>query len=169
MGLGDTALRKEKMLTEFKRELAVSLSRLTGHEEGFIEGLFESPKSISHGHVAFPVFFMAREKRMAPPLIAKELAVSLEELGLQPIQSVSPVGGYVNIHIKGSWLQDSLCQKVKSLRGETFGFGQRGRGRKVIIDFSSPNVAKPMSVGHLRATVIGQAMCNLARKVKVMR
>ena len=72
------------------------------------------------------------------------------------------MGGYVNIHLKDHWLQDSLSKKLKS-EGGNFGFGQRGRGRKVIIDFSSPNVAKPMSVGHLRATVIGQAMCNLAR------
>ena len=68
------------MLTEFKRELAESLSQLTGREGDFVLGLLESPKNISHGHMAFPVFFMAREKRMAPPLIAKELAVGLEEL-----------------------------------------------------------------------------------------
>ena len=150
------------MLTDFKKELAGFLSQLTGCERDFLSKLFESPKSISYGHIAFPVFFMAQQKRMAPPLVARELAADLKSLGLQPIREVSSVGGYVNIHMRDDWLQESLSKKLKS-EGESFGFGQSGRGQKIVIDFSSPNVAKPMSVGHLRATVIGQAMCNLAR------
>ena len=150
------------MLTGFKKELAESLSLLTGREGDFILGLLESPKDISHGHIALPVFFMSKEKRLSPPLVAKELAEELENLKLEPIKTVCPVGGYVNIHVKDDWLQESLSKTLR-LQGKSFGFGERGRGQKVVIDFSSPNVAKPMSVGHLRATVIGQAMCNLAR------
>lgn len=150
------------MLTCFKRELAQILSQWTGRKESFISRLLESPKSLAHGHIAFPTFFMARERRMAPPLLAKELAKKLESLNLQPVDAICPVGGYVNIHMRTEWLQESLSRTLMSC-GEKFGFGTYGQGQKVVIDFSSPNVAKPMSVGHLRATVIGQAMCNVVR------
>ena len=149
------------MLIDFKKELAQRLSSLTGRDPKFLLSLFEAPKELSHGHVALPTFFLAKEKRMAPPLIAKELARQIEDLNLSPVEAISPLGGYVNFHLKAQWLQDSLSQKLHA-EGEKFGFGKKGEGQQVIIDFSSPNVAKPMSVGHLRATVIGQALCNLA-------
>ena len=150
------------MLTDFKKELADHLSQLTDHEAEFIFNLLESPREISHGHVALPVFFMAQKKRIPPPVLAQELTKQIKKLSLQPIKDVCPVGGYVNIHVDDHWLQDSLSRKI-SLQGTRFGHTQEGKGQRVIIDFASPNVAKPMSVGHLRATVIGQALSNLAR------
>ncbi len=150
------------MLIDFKKDLAHILGKVTHQETNFILNLFENPKNMDHGHLAFPVFFMARQRRKSPPRIAQELALELENLNLSPVRAASPVGGYVNIHLKDDWLQQSLVKKLR-LQGEEFGFGQGGKGKTVVIDFSSPNVAKPMSVGHLRATVIGQAMCHLAR------
>ena len=149
-------------MTNLKQQLAEILSRITNHPTSFILNLFESPKDIAHGHIAFPVFFMAREKKKAPPLIAEEIAKEVGKSFSEFIESVSSVGGYVNIRLKDSWVQNHLSQQLKS-QGDFFGFTPEGRGKKVVIDFSSPNVAKPMSMGHLRATVIGQALCNLAR------
>ena len=150
------------MLTDFKKELAGHLCQLTGRDVEFILNLLESPKEISHGHLAFPVFFMARQRRKSPLLLAQELAEQIQNLSLSPIREVCPVGGYVNIHMEDSWLQDSLWQSIEG-QGVNFGHNQLGQGQCVVIDFASPNVAKPMSVGHLRATVIGQALYNLAK------
>ena len=109
------------MLTGLKHQLAEVIAQVTGREASFILGLFESPKNIAHGHIAFPVFFMAREKKKAPTLIAQDLAFELEKLSLESIQSVSPTGGYVNIQVKDRWLQNSLSEQLQA-QGDRFGF-----------------------------------------------
>ncbi len=130
-----------------------------------IEKNLELPKSLQHGHLAFPVFAMSKLLKKAPPLIAKELAEKL--LGHETpytrdaIEKVSPVGGYVNVFFKDRYLQQHLLKNVTADTAQ-LGFSQTGKDKTLVIDYSSPNVAKPMSIGHLRATVIGQAIRNLA-------
>lgn len=121
----------------------------------------ETPKNLEHGHLAYPVFSFAKILKKAPPVIAQEISKKLSDAKPDFIEAVNPIGGFVNIVFKNQFLQGFLFQKISSDK-DRLGYTARGKGRRVVIDYSSPNVAKPMSIGHLRATVIGQAIRNLA-------
>jgi arginyl-tRNA synthetase len=159
------------MLTNVRRETAEFLSTvITSHfslaslTKEAVEGALEVPKKLEHGHLAFPVFPLAKELKKAPPLIAKELAEAMLKAAHPlsgEIATVLPVGGFLNVTFKDSYLQRILIDSVYASSGQV-GYSTIGKGKTVVIDYSSPNVAKPMHVGHLRATVIGQAIRNLA-------
>ncbi len=124
--------------------------------------LLESPKQAGHGHLSLPVFAWAKEHRKAPPVLAQEIAAQLsvrKPAGLEKIQAVS---GFVNFTFENRFVQDLLSAEILKKRGHV-GYAETGKGKKLVIDFASPNVAKPMHVGHLRASVIGQCLVNLAR------
>lgn len=126
-----------------------------------LEGTLEVPKKLEFGHLAFPIFPLAKILRKAPPLIAKEIAEKLTAVADSTrVLSVLPAGGYINITFKDDYLQTVLKSSV--LGQPRVGYSEKGAGKTLLIDYSSPNVAKPMHVGHLRATIIGQAIRNLA-------
>ncbi|MCB0407146.1 MAG: arginine--tRNA ligase [Bdellovibrionales bacterium] len=150
------------MLTLIKTELANQLSSLLELPSESILERLESPKNPEHGHLAFPVFAFAKEWKKAPPVIAQELADKIKANQPALVAQVSPMSGFLNFTLKTQYLMDCLKTTVLD-QPENIGRSQAGAGKRVIIDYSSPNVAKPMSIGHLRATVIGQAICNLAK------
>jgi arginyl-tRNA synthetase len=150
------------MLTDIKDALAREIASTMGVEAPKISALFEVPKEISHGHLAVPVFFLAKERRQAPPVIAKEIAEKLLTLKIPIVSRVDPVGGYINFHLNDQFLFETLYKAVTISDGAVLGHSKVGAGQTLLIDYSSPNVAKPMHVGHLRATMIGQAIRNLA-------
>jgi len=148
------------MLTPIKQALAAELSPEMGIDEKKILSLFEIPKELSHGHLSVPVFLLAKEKKKAPPLIAKEISEKLLTKKNPILANVTPAGGYVNFHLDETVLLNSIYNEVS--KAVIIGGNQSAAGKTLLIDYSSPNVAKPMHVGHLRATMIGQALRNLA-------
>lgn len=147
------------MIDVFKREIAEALSPFIQKPAGEIVKIIERPKILDHGHLAFPVFSLAKEKKMAPPAVAQDLAQQLKGK-IKNISEVNAISGFLNFKISPEALQGEVFREMKT--PEKLGRSEVGKGQRVVIDFSSPNVAKPMHVGHLRATVIGQAIKNLA-------
>src|SRR5699024_3028943 len=114
----------------------------------------ENPKSADHGDVAFPAFALAKIYRKAPQQIASELAERIDSSAFDKIEVVGP---YLNFFMNKSAVSQAVLKTVIE-KGQHYGDAIIGNHGKVPIDMSSPNIAKPISMGHLRSTVIGNSI-----------
>ncbi|WP_155286541.1 arginine--tRNA ligase [Lacticaseibacillus zhaodongensis] len=147
---------------DFKQQVVSALSKvLAGEVEADqITKLIEVPKSLDMGDYAFPTFILAKSRHMAPVKIAADLAAQIDA---GDFEKVVAQGAYVNFFLeKTSFAKDVLTAIAE--QGEHYGDLQLGSGN-VPIDMSSPNIAKPMSMGHLRSTVIGNSIAKILTKV----
>ncbi|MFJ6412895.1 arginine--tRNA ligase [Terribacillus saccharophilus] len=120
----------------------------------------ERPKQLQHGDYGFPCFALAKEKRQSPQSIAAELAA---ELSHEEFSAITAVGGYVNFTLDKKLAGSSVLKDIHQQRA-AYGSTAIGQGQTVTIDLSSPNIAKPFSMGHLRSTVIGNSISLLLEK-----
>lgn len=141
------------------KELHAILYEHLSYEQ--VEALIEVPNNTEHGDLAFPVFTLAKAFRKAPNLIAEEL---VEQIDTTAFSQVAPVGPYINFKLDRQKISDQIIKEVNQA-SENYGSLDIGQGKNVTIDMSSPNIAKPMSMGHLRSTVIGNALSLILKKI----
>ncbi|WP_172797585.1 arginine--tRNA ligase [Bacillus sp. FJAT-27445] len=125
-----------------------------------ISMMIEKPKFEHMGDMAFPCFELAKILRKAPHSIAANLTVKISSPFFEKVEATS---GYVNAFLEKSTVSASVIRHVLSEK-EAYGDAKLGNGQAVTIDLSSPNIAKPFSMGHLRSTVIGNALALISDK-----
>jgi len=122
--------------------------------------LLEKPQKENHGDIAFPCFQLAKILKKAPPLLAQELSAKLNTLlEKSSFTKVENLGPYINFHLSPE-AAFSFLKRVYEEK-ESFGKSQIGKGKKILLEYSSPNVAKEFHIGHFRNTVLGQSLNNL--------
>lgn len=147
---------------DFKEQVIDKLSELTGMDKETLTGLTEVPPNPELGDLAFPCFTLARTMRKAPPLIAAELAEKLS--CVEGIEKVNAVGGYLNFFFdRAAFAKDALGLVFE--KGEDYGSTDIGKDKTVLVEFSSPNIAKPFHIGHLFSTAVGNSVEKIYKKL----
>lgn len=144
------------MMLDFKEELAKLVSsKFDSLNKEDILGLIEIPPQEDMGDYALPCFKLAKLFRKAPNLIAEEITESIGNN--QYFASINNVGAYVNFFVNREVMARTVLEEILDKK-EEYGSANLGKGQNVVIDYSSPNIAKPFHVGHLRSTVIGNSL-----------
>ena len=130
-------------------------------DQDAILNLLEQPKSSELGDIAFPAFSLAKTERKAPQIIATDIAEKIDTVHFDKVVATGP---YVNFFLSKAEISGQVIKEVIK-DGADYGQQNEGNNQNITIDLSSPNIAKPFSVGHLRSTVIGDALSNIFRKI----
>ena len=142
-------------MINFKSLIAEKIAKEVELDKNEIEGYIEVPPNEDMGDYAFPCFKLAKTLRKAPPAIAEELKGKLSVDG--NIDKIEIAGGYLNFYVNKEVLTKTVLEEI-SEKKEKYGADNSGEGKTVIVEYSSPNIAKPFHIGHLRTTIIGAAL-----------
>ena len=146
-------------MIDFKEKLVdLFIEKYDQFERDEIMEIIETPPQEDMGDLALPCFKFAREFRKAPNLIAEEISANLPDN--EYFQEIKNMGPYVNFFVNKELIASSVIKNVYA-KGEKYGSSTLGEGKNVIVEFSSPNIAKPFSIAHIRTTVIGHALRNI--------
>ena len=145
-----------------KNMAAACLSELlNGFSTADIFDMLEYPADRKLGDIALPCFKLSKAMRMPPQKIAESLCAGLKANAecANVFEKIENVNGYLNFYISNDYLLKSL----NGMSDPDYGSSDVGKGKTIVIDYSSPNIAKPFHIGHLRSTVIGQSIKNIHR------
>ena len=142
-------------MTDFKNEIAKYIAKTIDMQENEIESFIETPKDKNNGDYAFPCFRLAKTLKKAPPVIAEEIKEKIE-IDEKYITKVEVAGGYINFYVNKQLQIEELMEEFS--KKNEYGKSDFGKGKNVIVEYSSPNIAKPFHIGHLRTTLIGNCL-----------
>jgi len=147
---------------DYKQQVAAALApTLTDLTPAEIMAKIEQPKTSKQGDLAFPTFTLAKTMHKAPQLIAGDIVAKIDQSEFEKVVAMGP---YVNFFFKKAAFSADILGQVLTA-GADFGQAEIGHQGQVPIDMSSPNIAKPISMGHLRSTVIGNSLANILTKI----
>ena len=143
---------------DFKEYVIDKIVELTELERAVVEKSVETPPDEKMGDLAFPCFPLAKVMRKAPPMIAAELAQKFSDD--ENLQKVEAAGGYLNFFFDRAKFEEGVIKAVKSANG-SWGSSDMGKGKTVLVEYSSPNIAKPFHIGHLFSTAVGNSLARI--------
>lgn len=148
-------------MVNFKQEIAKIISKIIdiNEIEIEIEKYIEVPPNDEMGDYAFPCFRLAKELKKSPLAIANDLKEKIET-GNEILEKIETAGGYLNFYINKNTLIKDTIKEVEEKK-EKYGESNIGNEKTIIVEYSSPNIAKPFHIGHLRNTIIGHSLYNI--------
>ncbi len=145
-----------------KERIAELLAKPSKLRKNKVLELVEIPKDSKMGDFAFPCFVLAKEFKKNPAEIAKNITDSLKNNF--EFERVEAVGGYVNFYLNRIAMAEEILKKIGKEK-EKFGSASLGKGKKILMEMSSPNIAKPFGIGHLRSTIIGNSIAEISKSL----
>ena len=144
---------KERLAAKIVEQLVAINPQIELAKED-IAGMLEYPPDASMGDLALPCFKLSKSMRRSPVQIATELAAAITD---ECVDKVENLNGYLNFYLNKTQLARNVVGEILA-KGETYGSHELGKGKTVVLDYSSPNVAKPFHIGHLGSTMIGHSL-----------
>ena len=146
-------------MIDYKKEIAKIIGSIVKIDDKEIKKMLEKPANNEMGDFSFPCFKLAKELKKSPMIIAQEICEKMK-LDAEVFENIEIVNGYINFFVNKERIIKEVLEEVSNKK-EEYGKSTLGAGQNIIVEYSSPNIAKPFHIGHLRNTVIGSSLYNM--------